>query len=604
MRERSLRPFATLLLRAAPRAVVTSVALIVLLAVTEGAGILLLVPLLALAGVTTGAALAGGVWMRLVDRLPHSLGPLLALYVAIVAARAALELAESVAALRVQVEVTRYLRERLYRALVRARWEIVAPLRGARLAHVLTTELDRVSLTTNQLLNGVLELLVAITYATAAVMVSPRLAVVAAAGALALLLPARRQQRAARRDGDALMALGTELFAGATEEVATLKVAKSAGIAERVAARFSDRATRYARALIVAHRRYRTAAAVLTVGAAAALAVVVYVGVVRLQLAPASLLLLLFLCARLVPRLTGVQSSFLLTARSLPAVTEVQRLLAELENAAEATSGRSATPLALARSLALRSVTYAYPGAATAALRDVSIEVPAGRVTALVGPSGAGKSTLADVLLLLLTPQQGELRVDDVPLAARDRDGWRAAIGYVPQETHLFHDNVRENVRWIAPDASDADVVEALGLAGASELLARLPEGLDTIIGDRGTLLSGGERQRLAIARALLVRPKLLVLDEATSALDPESERAIRHTIAALTPAVTVLTITHRLTSARQADHVVVLDEGAVVAAGAWSDLIASGDSRLARLWAAQLGHEDGVVPEGLARSS
>ena len=604
MTETSVRRFSQLLLRAAPRAVVASVALMALLAATEGAGILLLVPLLALAGVTTGTGLSGGVWARIAARLPHSLGALLLLYVLIVAVRAALEMAESVAALRVQVDVTRHLRERMYRALVRARWEVVAPLRGARLAHVLTGELERVSLTINQLLAGLLQLFVAIIYTAAAVMVSPSLAFVAAAGALALLLPARAQQRAARRDGDALMKLGTELFAGATEELATLKVAKSAGLAERIATRFSERALGYARSLIVAHRRYRVAGAVLTAGAAAALAVVVYVGVERLKLPPASLLLLLFLCARLVQRITGVQSSFLLTARALPAVAEVQGLLDELEGAAERSAGRGATALDLTHAFELRGVTYAYPGATAPALRDVSIEVPAGRVTALVGPSGSGKSTLADIVLLLLTPQHGALHVDGAPISESDRDRWRAAIGYVPQDTHLFHDNVRENVRWIAPDATDAEVTDALRLAGASELLSRLPKGLDTIIGDRGTLLSGGERQRLALARALLVRPRLLVLDEATSALDPESELAIRQTIAALAPTVTVLTITHRLTSARQADHVIVLDGGAVVAAGAWSELVASGDSRLSRLWAAQLGLDDALVAESDARSS
>jgi ABC-type multidrug transport system fused ATPase/permease subunit len=141
-------------------------------------------------------------------------------------------------------------------------------------------------------------------------------------------------------------------------------------------------------------------------------------------------------------------------------------------------------------------------------------------------------------------------------------------------------------------------------MAGAAALLARLPRGLDTLVGDRGTLLSGGERQRLALARALLRRPHLLVLDEATSALDPESERSIRQTIASLTPAVTVLTITHRLTTARQADHVVVLDQGSIVAAGPWQQLVALADSRLASLWAAQLGLDDEAVPQNALRSS
>jgi len=600
----SIRRFASMLLHAAPRATVASLVLMALVALTEGAGLLVLLPLLALAGVTGGAPSAGGVWGKITPYVPHSLGGALLVYIAIVAARAVLEYAESVASIRVQVEVTRNLRERLYRALVRARWETIAPLRGARLAHVLTAELERVSLTTNQLLSGSLQLLIALVYALAAITLSPALALVAAVGALLLLLPARRQQREARRAGDKLTTLGAELFAGATEEVATLKVAKSAGIAERMADRFTERARTLGEALLDAHRRYRASSAFLTVGAAAALAIVVYVAVSRLHLAPASLLLLLLVCGRLVPRIASVQSSFLLTARTLPAAEAVQGLLDELEAAAESTERTPSAPLALMRSIELRDVTYRYPGAASPALRDVTLSIPAGRVTALVGSSGAGKSTLADLVLLLATAEQGELVVDGEPLVAERRDAWRASVGYVPQETHLFHDTIRENVRWVAPNASDAEVLDALRMAGASTLLARLPNGLDTKIGDRGTLLSGGERQRLALARALLRRPRLLVLDEATSALDPESERAIRQTIASLTPAVTVLTITHRLTTARQADHVVVLDQGAVVAEGPWETLLAGEDSRLARLWTAQLGLDDELVPHGDVRSS
>ena len=593
-----------MLLQAAPRATLASLVLMGLVALTEGAGLLLLLPLLALAGVTTGAPESSGIFSRIAPFVPHSLGGALLVYVAVVAARSALEFAESVASVRVQVEVTRKLRERLYRALVRARWETIAPLRGARLAHVLTAELERVSLTTNQLLSGSLQLLIAIVYAVAAVALSPALALIAAAGALLLLLPARRQQRAARRAGDRLTTLGADLFAGATEEVATLKVAKSAGIAERMADRFSARARTLAQALLEAHRRYRASGALLTAGAAAALAVVVFVAVTRLHLAPANLLLLLLVCARLVPRIASVQSSFLLTARALPAAEAVQALLDELEGAAESAERAPSTQLAIVHGIELHDVTYRYPGAESPALRDVTLSIPAGRVTALVGSSGAGKSTLADLVLLLLTPERGDLVVDGTPLAANRRDEWRASVGYVPQETHLFHDTIRENVRWVAPDASDEDVLDALRMAGASALLARLPNGLDTKIGDRGTLLSGGERQRLALARALLRRPRLLVLDEATSALDPESERSIRQTIASLTPAVTVLTITHRLTTARQADHVVVLDHGAVVAEGPWETLLAGENSRLASLWTAQLGLEDEPVPPDTARSS
>ena len=185
-----------MLLQAAPRATLASLVLMGLVALTEGAGLLLLLPLLALAGVTTGAPASSGVWASIAPFVPHSLGGALLVYVGVVAARSALEFAESVASVRVQVEVTRKLRERLYRALVRARWETIAPLRGARLAHVLTAELERVSLTTNQLLSGSLQLLIGMVYAVAALALSPALALIAAAGSIAA--PAARATPAAR----------------------------------------------------------------------------------------------------------------------------------------------------------------------------------------------------------------------------------------------------------------------------------------------------------------------------------------------------------------------------------------------------------------------
>ena len=478
-------------------------------------------------------------------------------------ARAALEFAETVASVTVQMEVTRSLRERLYRALVGARWETVAPLRGARLAHVFTTELERVSLTTHEMLSGALQLLIAVIYAGAAIAISPVLALVAAGGAVLLLLPARRQQRTARRDGDVLTVLGAELFVGATEEVATLKMAKSAGIASRVADRFSKRGRVHARALIMAHARYRAAAAFLTAGAAAALAVVVWVAVARMHLAPANLLLLLFVCARLVPRITSVQGSFLITARALPAAEAVQALLDELEGAAERAERAPSAPLEVRQAVELRDVTYRYPGAVAPALRDVSLSIPAGRVTAVVGSSGAGKSTLADVLLLLLTPERGGLFVDGTPVGDDLRDAWRASIGYVPQETHLFHDSVRENVRWVAPGRDRRATCSKRCAWRAPALSSRGCRAGSTRSSATAARCSRAASASGSRSRAPCSAGRACSCSTRRRARStPRASASIRQTIASLTPAVTVLTITHRLTTARQADHVVVLDHG------------------------------------------
>lgn len=588
----------------APGAVALAILLIVALAATEGIGILFLVPLLHRAGVTGGIPNTASAWSRAIDYLPAQLVPLLAIYIAVVGLRALLEVADAHASARVEALSTLALREQLYRALVRARWEVVARMRGARIAHVLTEELQQVSVATNQALRGVLAFLVAGTYGTAALMLSPTLAVVAGGCALVLLAIAWRQQRASRRDGEQLMHLEQQLFTGATEHIATLKSAKGAGIADRVADRFTAVARLYAHQSVGAQRRGQISQATLSVGASVSLSVIVYLAVSRLQLSATALLVLLFVYARLFWRLASLQGTLILVNRYVPALRNVEAVLSELEAAREPQAMETVDVIPFARSLRFVDVSYRYPGEQHDALRDATFEIPSGAVTALVGASGAGKSTAADLALQLLTPSSGTVLIDDQPLTAEIAAAWRHSISYLPQETQLFHDTVRENVRWVVPDASDASVRSALHLAGASPLLDRLPLGLDTLIGDRGHLVSGGERQRIALARALLRRPRLLVLDEATASLDSESEAAIRATLASLTPVVTVLMITHRLHTARLADHVVLLDEGRVVAEGSWERVLEHPSTRLADLWHAALGQAHGDEHTALEPSS
>jgi ATP-binding cassette subfamily C protein len=218
----------------------------------------------------------------------------------------------------------------------------------------------------------------------------------------------------------------------------------------------------------------------------------------------------------------------------------------------------------------------------------VTLNIAAGRTTAIVGASGSGKSTIVDLLIGLLTPTSGAILVDGRPLRAEQLQAWRDGIGYVPQDTFLFHDSVRANLRWARPDATEDEIWRALASAAAADFVAGLPEGLDTIVGDRGVLISGGERQRLALARALLRRPVLLVLDEATSSLDSENERRIQDAIDDLYQQVTIVVVTHRLSTVRGAAVIHVLDGGRVVESGSWDELTGREDGRLRELCRAQ----------------
>tara|TARA_R110001599_G_scaffold287816_1_gene490520 strand:- start:8985 stop:10670 length:1686 start_codon:yes stop_codon:yes gene_type:complete len=225
--------------------------------------------------------------------------------------------------------------------------------------------------------------------------------------------------------------------------------------------------------------------------------------------------------------------------------------------------------------------------AARSILDVVSFEVPAGKKVAVVGASGAGKSTLVKLLFRFYDPSAGRILIDGQDIAGVTRESLRKAIGIVPQDTVLFNDTLLENLRYGKPDASDAEVAEAVRMAHLDVFIAQLPDGWETRVGERGLKLSGGEKQRVSIARTILKRPPILVFDEATSSLDSRSEQAILAALREIALHHTSLVIAHRLSTVVDADSILVLDQGRIVEQGSHRELLASG-GRYAALWAAQ----------------
>jgi ABC-type multidrug transport system fused ATPase/permease subunit len=261
----------------------------------------------------------------------------------------------------------------------------------------------------------------------------------------------------------------------------------------------------------------------------------------------------------------------------------------------EAGAGHSPDAPALTRSLRVEGVSFRYPGGERDVLRDVDLEVPMGTSLALVGGSGAGKSTLADVMLGLHEPASGRVTVDGVDARAV-RDAWRRAVGYVPQDVFLLDATLAENIAFDVdrPQIDDDLLRRAVAAAQLDDVVAGLPDGLESQLGERGSRLSGGQRQRVGIARALYRRPQVLVLDEATSALDNETEHRIAATLDALRGELTVVMIAHRLSTVRTADQVAFLKDGRVEAIGSF-DAVRRASPDFDRL--VRLGHIDDAQP-------
>ncbi|MBA4070297.1 MAG: hypothetical protein C0497_00415 [Gemmatimonas sp.] len=554
------------------------------LMLTEGVGLLLAVPMLRLVGVALGAGASDRVAdaleaaLRALGVTPTLAGVLLAV-VAVVTARAALQLLLTSAQARLEAEVVGRLRQRLFAAVVQLPWARFSGERPAALAHALGPQVDDVHAALLMLLDAASLAAAVAAAATVAVVVSPVLTAVVALAGVLLVLAARALRAPGRAEGERLLEAATTLFAHVSELLGAMKMIHAHGAESRAVGTVAAD-TRAWSALTLHYARSRAATSfALAVLGVAMLAALIWGSVVPFGIAPGTLLLLLLVYARIVPRLSELHVLWSRISQALASFDAISGLLARCESArATADDARSGfaltdggaagrernayaagvTPVGSGPGLELRNVTVRYPTGERPVLSRYTAYFPGGLLTAVVGPSGAGKTTLGDVLLGLLVPEAGEVLVDGVPLASIPRDAWRSRLGYLAQEPMLVHGTIRENLLFARPSATDAQLTAALA-AAACDFVARLPQRIDAPVGDRGVLLSGGERQRIALARALLREPQLLVLDEATSALDAETEWRILQTVRALRGRCTVVFCSHREAVRAEADQVIEL---------------------------------------------
>lgn len=580
------------IVKASPRRAVLSMVLTLGTSLSEGIGLLLLMPLLELVGAhqlnTLPNVTGWFVWFLGLLGAEATLGSVLALYVVTTLGRTLLARWQSALSTSLREEYTSRMRTRVYDAIRAAEWRYLVTKRQSDLANVLAGEVSHLGTLAFQTTDLIVTALVSSIYVALAIHISARVAALVIGSAAILAWLTRGSLRDARHTGKKASLARRRFGAAVSEHLASMKTARIYGMSDRHAAEFSRLSDDLHDVSLEVAAGEQSLMQNLEAGSVVILASIVYIAIDVFKEPTSSLLVLLFSFARLMPRMTTIYRRLQTIAAGLPAQDAVAHFLDSTTAAAQPVAAPSGVSLRLERAIRFDDVSFAYLSRQdTAAVSGMRLTIPAGRTTAIVGASGSGKSTTVDLLVGLLSPTQGAIYVDDVRLEPTLFVPWRAQVGYVPQETFLFHDTVRANLAWARQDATEDDIWTALEQAAADAFVRGLPDGLDTVVGERGIMISGGERQRLSLARALLRRPSLLVLDEATSALDSETELRVRGAIETLQHSVTIVAITHRLASIAGADLIHVLADGTVVESGTWEDLLAA-NGRFAALAAAQ----------------
>jgi ATP-binding cassette subfamily C protein len=461
------------------------------------------------------------------------------------------------------------LRTDAFGALLGAEWRMIQSNRSSDFANLMLTDLARVGMGLQALLTLSAGLSVMLAYALVAVGISPAMTCIAFGSGAILFSLLGAHRRAALDLGWQLGAGNRAVHGNLHEALAGMKLAKILGNERR----HLDAFTRVIADLRQRQIRYAVssglAGALFSVGGALFIAGFVYLGLKVLGVHLAELFTLVIIFARIMPLWSRVQQQLQQLLHAAPALIEAKQLHAQCLAHREPVLVEVTRRRPILDAIRVEQVGYRYAEREGAALADIDLIIEPRTTTAVIGASGSGKSTLADLLMGLMEPTNGRILVDDRPLIGPERIAWRRSVAYVPQETFLFDDSIRNNLLWARPGASEPQLIAALERA-AADFVLQFPDGLDTRVGERGTRLSGGERQRIALARALLSAPLLLILDEATSALDLASEERVRRAIEALHGDLTLVVIGHRLATLRHADQVVALNMGKLIAAGTW----------------------------------
>lgn len=533
---------------------------LMLAGVAEGLGLTTLLPLLSVA---VGHPHKSGLSHKVMEvlstlHLAPTIGVMLSIIVAGMVLKSALVLLANRQVGYTVAHVATDLRLELIRALLGSRWEYYIKQPTGSLANSVATEAYRASTGYEHGANVIALLIQVGVYAIVAFLISWQATLVSLCVGSLLLGVLHWLVLASRRAGAKQTRLMRSLLAYLTDILGSVKPLKAMARHNVADALLQEQTTRLNRAMrreVIAREALRALQEpMVTILAAVGL----YVALVLWGLSLTSVMVLTFLLARVLGLMNRLQRRYQLMVTQESAYWSLRAAVRHARNEAEDDGGTRAPTLT--QGIRFERIHFSYAGSPV--LRGLDLDIPAGSFVTLTGPSGAGKTTVLDLLCGLLEPDDGRILVDGVPIGELDRRQWRRLIGYVPQETLLLHDSVLVNVTLGDATLGEQDAERALRQAGAWEFVSAMPEGVHSVVGERGAKLSGGQRQRVVIARALAHRPRLLILDEATSALDPDSEAAICRSLEALAGELTIVAVSHQPALVLMAERVYRLDRG------------------------------------------
>ncbi len=606
-----MRPEVRLLWLVAPYRTLLAFGLVttLLASLLDGFTLVMLVPLLKHLFGTAGNLRSGSTQLeammdRLVDPLVAGLTPgqaagrLVVLLVIGLVLKNTLSYASTQLSVRTQEGLVRDLRTRLFGHLLTLELGFFQRTRAGQLISGIITEVDQTKTVISASLLSFFQNLVVVAVTLFILsQISLRLTLLTLAFVPFLVLGLQSLLRRLRAHARARAHERGEITATVTERLGAIRLIRSYGEEARETAHFGSQADRYRKRVIRTQRFSSLTSPITEVFSGFLVILIIWAGTkpalvgLAAPLAPEAIIVFLMAALKLTSPLKTIASFPATMAVTLASAERVFDFLDQPSTEVDRPGDEAAR---FNREIAFDRVSFRY-GDGDLVLRDISFSLGKGRVVALVGPSGAGKTTVADLLPRFHDPTMGQVLMDGVPLTRLGRRSLRALMGVVSQDTVLLNDTVRGNIAYGSPGATAEQVEAAARAANADAFIAELPQGYDTMLGERGTRLSGGQRQRIAIARALLRDPPILILDEATSALDTESERLVQQAIERLMRERTVLVIAHRLATVRYADEIVVLDSGRIVQRGSHEDLLRAG-GLYRRLYDLQFRSEEPVV--------